>query len=421
MQRAGVVEQTYAAPTATPQILTMVDGEIPVGNSTGLLSQFASLFYDGAAKLLKLTGSNIFGAATLMLDAAVAAGNSVVQTDWATAGVAKISQYVFNTVGVVVSQFNVMQSGNAIDGFIWADSGFNAAGSILPNRKDAGFGSFNVNTPGATKGFLYVPTVSGDPTGTPDSLGSFINMVPVQVKSVAGAEAWEAYVNGAWRSAPLTGGVTPTPTRRASIYEEFMPSFNGGELRLTPFALGGLVQLIPSEAGHPGIMQMTSTTGGAIADLLADSTSWANVGGGTVEVRIGFRIPVLPTNADQFTTYLGLNSGVPDSAESIELRYVNNVNGGKIQYVCRAGGVETAVDSGLTPIANTWYYALIAINAAGTVVTFTINGANSQTINTNVPTNPLGGALGTTHNNGNGGTCHVDFYSFEQFLTTARQ
>ncbi|WP_369122844.1 LamG-like jellyroll fold domain-containing protein, partial [Streptococcus pneumoniae] len=52
---------------------------------------------------------------------------------------------------------------------------------------------------------------------------------------------------------------------------------------------------------------------------------------------------------------------------------------------CSASSCATAVSSGLAPAANTWYHVTAKSTTAGTVV-FTINGANSQSIATNVPT-----------------------------------
>jgi hypothetical protein len=72
--------------------------------------------------------------------------------------------------------------------------------------------------------------------------------------------------------------------------------------------------------------------------------------------------------------------------DELFFRYTDNVNGGRWEAVTKAGGVETATDTGIAVVANTWYKLRLVVNAAATSVAFSINGALVATNVSNITT-----------------------------------
>jgi hypothetical protein len=76
-----------------------------------------------------------------------------------------------------------------------------------------------------------------------------------------------------------------------------------------------------------------------------------------------------------------------DANNVIEIYYDQGASGGNFKYRCKSGGTETVVDSGLA--ADTSYHTFKIDVTATASVTFTIDGANSATVTTNVPSGLL--------------------------------
>lgn len=159
----------------------------------------------------------------------------------------------------------------------------------------------------------------------------------------------------------------------------------------------------------------------------AAGVSFANlchVGGGRVMVGARFKMPTLPNGTDRFTARLGaMDSVTAEPTNGIYFRYADNVNSGKVQGVCRAGGVETVIDTGVTPVANTWLFGFWLSNIAGTSIQFYLAGAAvGAAITTNIPTTidhavsaSNIGSLGT-----NGRQLYVDFLEIGKEFAASR-
>jgi len=112
--------------------------------------------------------------------------------------------------------------------------------------------------------------------------------------------------------------------------------------------------------------------------------------------------PFLATRAKLSSTSAvgsGLAVLINDPNNVIDIFYDAGA-GANFKYRCKSGGTQTVVDSGVA--ADTAYHVFtIDVDAGASNVTFTIDGANSQTIATNVPTALLEPkiALNTTDNN----------------------
>lgn len=138
------------------------------------------------------------------------------------------------------------------------------------------------------------------------------------------------------------------------------------------------------------IGEIAAQTGTTATGRTAVYKSFSGIVFGTsmaFRLRMRCALETLGTGAQRYTAYIGYgdNVGAGDQTDGAYFRYADNVNGGKWQAVCRAAGVETAVDTG---VAGTVNYSIfdIGVNAAGTVVTFQIDNNTPVTIATNIPT-----------------------------------
>lgn len=111
-------------------------------------------------------------------------------------------------------------------------------------------------------------------------------------------------------------------------------------------------------------------------------------GGGRIFGMIGLKTEANLSGAtDRYTIRSGLIDNIPnESVDGVFFRYVDNVNAGKWHCVCRSNNTETAADSGVAVAASTRYLLEIDIASDGSSATFSINGSQVATINTNIPT-----------------------------------
>lgn len=157
----------------------------------------------------------------------------------------------------------------------------------------------------------------------------------------------------------------------------FQGSTNG-----TGASTGGITTPDASSIGVTSLQAGTTTTGRA--GFTAGSAS-VRLGGGTLVLTFRFQMPVLLDGTETGAIYIGfIDSGSAAPTDGAYLYWDNTQT--NFRYRTRNNSVETDTDSGLAPAAATWYILRIEVNAAATSVTFTINGANSQSNATNIPT-----------------------------------
>lgn len=220
------------------------------------------------------------------------------------------------------------------------------------------------------------------------------------------------------------GGATDYATT-AVIYDDLYYSstafvYSGGITQIAS-GTGANTSGAASGQGHPGVVNVATGT---------TATGRCGLGGGSVRLGadaltfgVVLRPGALSTSGQRYTIWAGLNnSGSGDGAEGVHFRYSDNVNSGNWQAVCRNGGTETAIDTGVAAAAS-WTKLGFTVNAAGTSVEFFINGTSVGTITTNIPTastttgQPINviKSVGTTSS-----VTEVDAYWYIWTLGTAR-
>lgn len=127
----------------------------------------------------------------------------------------------------------------------------------------------------------------------------------------------------------------------------------------------------------------TNAAGDAMVNALLSITP--NYGVLTFETRI--KIPVLSVAAQRFACYIGLQNGITSApTDYIRFEHSDTINSGRYLCVSCVGGVTTAVDSGVSVVADTWYILKIVTNSNASSIAFYIDGNLVSTITTNIPT-----------------------------------
>lgn len=98
-----------------------------------------------------------------------------------------------------------------------------------------------------------------------------------------------------------------------------------------------------------------------------------------------------------------------DADNLIEIYYDVTSTAGNFMYRCRSGGTETTADSNLAADTDYHEFELSVDNAAGEVE-FQIDGGNSATITTNIPSAVLEPNIGVATKENADKTLTVDFY-----------
>jgi len=111
---------------------------------------------------------------------------------------------------------------------------------------------------------------------------------------------------------------------------------------------------------------------------------------------IDFCVEGAPTTAlasggVQGVTHIGLHDAPNSAVEPVDGCYFRSTDGGNWFAVCRSNNVETAVDTGIAPVLDTYLFHRVTVNSAGTSVDLKIYDAtgtqiDTRTITTNIPT-----------------------------------
>lgn len=140
------------------------------------------------------------------------------------------------------------------------------------------------------------------------------------------------------------------------------------------------------ETGHPGIMKVL--TGGASSGRSGWRTSSQPFGFGSkaATLKALVRLPALSTDSEAYTAMVGfLISASGEAQHLLMLRYTHNVAGGNWELAARQAWSESAVNTTVPAVANTWQLVEIAVSADGSQAIARINGVQVGTIATNLP------------------------------------
>lgn len=196
---------------------------------------------------------------------------------------------------------------------------------------------------------------------------------------------------------------------RKLVWREDFFAASGLAAGLTVGGSGGSAAIVPpSVATRAGVLRLSRGTTAANSEgVFVSSGQILRFGGGTWRFRADIRIPTLSDGTNRFTTYSGFSdSAVGDAQDGAYFRLVDNVNSGRWQFVTRSNSIESAYDTGVTPVAGNWTSLEIEVDPTGSLAIPYIDGVSVGGSATNIPTAAgrdtsviavnLVGSLGTT-------------------------
>lgn len=151
------------------------------------------------------------------------------------------------------------------------------------------------------------------------------------------------------------------------------------------------------ESGHPGLLQTggwgvgaspeifyATLTGGVFPQTVIPAMI---LGGGTLTINWVFKIGTLSNGTNRYTLRMGMgDKSSTDQNNGCYFEYSDNINGGQWTYKTANGGVRTTTNSA-TAVTTGWHNAQITVNAAGTSISYVMDGVSlGAAITTNIPT-----------------------------------
>lgn len=138
----------------------------------------------------------------------------------------------------------------------------------------------------------------------------------------------------------------------------------------------------------------TGTTSAGSASIATSNNSpledviSGKLGSASLEMLIG-SYTVVSDGTNRYTIRAGVSNAalITDPSNGIFFRHVDNVNSNFWQCVCRAGGVETVINTSVAmATASTLQHLKFVVNSAATSVEFFINNVSMGSTVTNLPT-----------------------------------
>lgn len=258
--------------------------------------------------------------------------------------------------------------------------------------------------PIATNGYVFfgrgtnIPPKFAFGTSTNESLTNFHALYGFRMSSgtpgsgkvmtsdADGDATWETPSGGAG------GADIGTLVHSVVIFDEFLagssPADGFGPFEWDGTAAGSGAVLSPGngDTNEPGTLALfTGTTTTGTARITSGSTAGFVFGSSAFTNEVRFRLQALPDGTETYAFRLGwTDNTTADAVDGVYLR--GSTASANFRYVTRTNSVETDTDSGLVMAAGVWYKLRIVIAANGGTATFTIDGANSQAVTTNIPT-----------------------------------
>lgn len=180
-------------------------------------------------------------------------------------------------------------------------------------------------------------------------------------------------------------------------------------------------------SAHPGVLSNASFALNDTWIFLSNNSSaivpQVILGGGAIVLNWIVNVAILSTVTNTYTLRVGLgDTKNADEANGCYFEYTNGVNSGNWQYKTAAASVRTTNNS-TTAVTAAWHNLQIAINAAGTSVSFFVDGVSLGTaITTNIPTLAITPFVDIVRSAGTiaANSVQIDTMYMNQVLTTAR-
>lgn len=231
-----------------------------------------------------------------------------------------------------------------------------------------------------------------------------------------------------WTSAAPASNFSPNGTIQLS--DDFinwqqssilLSSQLGWNVSISNFLAGGT----SVASGHPGVLTNPAISSGFTYLCGVAPGSSFILGGGALTINWVFKINTLSTGTNRYILTFGISDfagSTSDQANGCYFYYSDNVNSGNWNYVTAAASSRTTSTSSTAADTN-WHNAQVSINAAGTSVSFFIDGVSLGTANTtNIPTLGTGPFFSINRTVGTvaANSIEIDLFYCSQTLTSPR-
>lgn len=228
-------------------------------------------------------------------------------------------------------------------------------------------------------------------------------------------------------SSALASTFTPNSVIRES--DDFLSIFDFGTVgvsKLNWYNYANRYQPVTSTLAHPGVIGAAQSASLSLIGLTSGSTflSMMFLGGGAISINYVLNVTTLSTAGNRYATYIGFMgadsvSGLTAPTNGCYFSYVDNVNSGNWRINCTSASTTTSTNTAVA--ADTSYHNFgITVNAAGTSVSFTIDGVAVGTIATNIPSTAISPSVLVTGSTPVAVIGALDLFYMTQTLTTPR-
>jgi hypothetical protein len=225
-----------------------------------------------------------------------------------------------------------------------------------------------------------------------------------------------------------------TPNAIIYLFDDFTSNvstaaISGSLVWGLPTASGWTFTNAAATAAHPGVIANASLSGAGSKSLIlgqntaTDSPQMFLLGGGALTINWVFNIGTLSNGTNTYILVFGLGDTTTSAsiANGVWMQYSSGLNSGDWTINTASSTTPTNINSTVA-VTTGWHNAQIAINAAGTSATFSIDGTALGTIITNLPTSGITPLFNMVYVEGTvaAASVEVDLFYLIQILTTPR-
>lgn len=225
-----------------------------------------------------------------------------------------------------------------------------------------------------------------------------------------------------------------TPNSTVKIFDDFFFSnaaSNGFLISQQVWNLNGsntwLQASSTATSAHPGVVGHSAFTSTSRSMMLGQGASAPSsgfvLGGGAITLNWVFNIATPSNSTNRYTLCVGIGDTVTTAsiANGCWFQYSDNLNSGNWTFNTSAASSPTNSNSS-TAVTSGWHNAQITINAAGTLITYVMDGVTLGTIALTIPTLGIMPFLSSIFGSGTIaiGSVQVDLFYLSQTLTTPR-
>jgi hypothetical protein len=210
-------------------------------------------------------------------------------------------------------------------------------------------------------------------------------------------------LNSSSGSSPAPSAAFDPTLATRDVFEDFLTSwYSGGSGMITSeyswktiqsgspaFTVQGATT--PSSSTHPGVLQITCSAAGDIGSI-----SWGQfntntsapfaTGNGQILFEALVNIVAISNGTDNNQFNIGLSDAPAGTGSGNQIIFYYEVGTStNWAIVCTSSSVYTTTVTS-TPVTAGWQHLKFVVNAAGTLVTFYVNGVSIGTVSTNIPT-----------------------------------